>query len=417
MKHIFLVLVVFTAHMFAVDATIEVIKKVEDLPTIELQGANVEQSLALIDKKFAPLLLSDINVLAHFRVNNEVKKIGYDSIFNTTRNDYTLRYRLRSDNTGRLNCDFKLLNVTGERVFEKSYHLKNNAHYVFLAHAVASDINDFLGMASVEWMKKYVILARYKGAKKSEIVVADYTLTYQQTVVKGGLDIFPKWASASQSAFYYTHYTDRGPEIYKFDMATGRKSKILESDGMAICSDVSADGRKMLLTLAPNGQPDVYMYDVVNRTKERITSYTGIDVNANFIDGDKRITFVSDRLGYPNVFAKTLGKRGVEQLVYYGKSNNSCSAYKNYIVYTSRESGHEFEYNTFNLHLISTKSDFIRRLTSSGVNQFPKFSFDGESVIFIKTYRNESSVGVIRLKYNRSFLFPLKGGKIQSLDW
>jgi len=417
MRHLFIVFLFLTSQLFAVDATIEVIKKVEDLPTIAIQGKNEDKSLESTNKKFAPLLLSDINVLAHFRVNNEVKSINYDSIFDTTRNDYTLRYRLRSDYTGRLNCDFKLLNSAGDKVYEKSYHLKDNAHYVFLAHAVASDINDYLGMASVEWMKKYVIFARYKGAKKSEIVVADYTLTYQQTVVSGGLDIFPKWASSSQSSFYYTHYTKRGPAIYKFDMTTGRKSKILESDGMAICSDVSEDGRKILLTLAPNGQPDVYLYDVLNKSKERITSYAGIDVNANFIDGGKRITFVSDRLGYPNVFAKTIGKRGVEQLVYYGKSNNSCSSYKNYIVYTSRESGHEFEYNTFNLHLISTKSDFIRRLTSSGVNQFPKFSFDGESVIFIKSYRNESSVGVIRLKYNRSFLFPLKGGKIQSLDW
>jgi len=417
MKRLILLLSLFLSQLFAVDATLEVIKKVEDLPTMQIQGSSADKSLENIDRKFAPLLLSDINVLAHFRLDETIKKVQYNSMFNTTRNDYTLRYRLRNDSSGRLNCDFKLLNGAGQNILEKSYHLKDNAHYVFLAHALASDINDFLGMASVEWMKKYVVFARYKGSKKSEIVVADYTLTYQQTVVSGGLDIFPKWASANQNSFYYTHYTNKGPQIYKFDMTTGSRTKILESDGMAICSDVSADGSKMLLTLAPNGQPDVYLYDVRTKTKERLTTYAGIDVNANFIEGGKRITFVSDRLGYPNVFAKTIGKRGVEQLVYYGKSNNSCTSYKNYIVYTSRESGHEFEHNTFNLHLISTQSDFIRRLTSSGINQFPKFSFDGESVIFIKSYRNESSVGVIRLKYNRSFLFPLKGGKIQSLDW
>ena len=35
----------------------------------------------------------------------------------------------------------------------------------------------------------------------------------------------------------------------------------------------------------------------------------------------------------------------------------------------------------------------------------------------IKNYKAESSVGIIRLKQNKSFLFPLKIGKIQSIDW
>lgn len=59
----------------------------------------------------------------------------------------------------------------------------------------------------------------------------------------------------------------------------------------------------------------------------------------------------------------------------------------------------------------------MKRLTSSGINQFPKFSTDGETLLFIKTYAGESSVGIIRLNYNKSFLFPLTGGRIQSIDW
>ena len=129
------------------------------------------------------------------------------------------------------------------------------------------------------------------------------------------------------------------------------------------------------------------------------------------------IAFVSNRLGYPNVFSKNIGGRGVQQMVYYGKSNVALAAYKNYIVYKSRESSNEFSHNTFNLHLISTRSDFIRRLTATGVNEFPRFSNNGDSIIFIKNYKSESSVGIIRLKQNKSFLFPLKIGKIQSIDW
>jgi TolB protein len=201
------------------------------------------------------------------------------------------------------------------------------------------------------------------------------------------------------------------------DLKSGMRTRITQSEGMLVCSDVTDDGRYLLLTMAPDGQPDIYRYDTTKQNIERLTYFKGIDVNGQFIDNNKRITFVSDRLGYPNIYAKTIGANSVEQMVFYGRNNNSCSSHDNYIVYTSRESNEAFGRNTFNLHLISTRTDFIRRLTANGVNQFPKFSPDGDSIVFIKNIGRESSVGIIRLKYNKTFLFPLLGGKIQSLDW
>jgi TolB protein len=99
------------------------------------------------------------------------------------------------------------------------------------------------------------------------------------------------------------------------------------------------------------------------------------------------------------------------------RSAAAVSAIKNFVVYSSRESDNEFGRNTFNLHLISTKSDYIRRLTASGMNQFPKFSSDGESIIFIKHQDNESALGIIRLNANKEFITPIKVNKIQSIDW
>ena len=93
------------------------------------------------------------------------------------------------------------------------------------------------------------------------------------------------------------------------------------------------------------------------------------------------------------------------------------TSYKDYIVYKSRDIKNEFGYSSFNLYLVSSKSDFMMRLTTFGVNEFPKFSIDGESILFIKTYNNKSSIGIIRINYNKSFLFPLKVGRIQSIDW
>jgi TolB protein len=104
-------------------------------------------------------------------------------------------------------------------------------------------------------------------------------------------------------------------------------------------------------------------------------------------------------------------------MIYHGKNNSSCSSHGKYIVYSSREGKNSFGKNTFNLYLISTQTDFIRKLTTSGKNMFPRFADDGETVVFIKYIGNKSALGVLRLNANKSFLFPLNAGKIQSIDW
>ena len=306
---------------------------------------------------------------------------------------------------------------SNKSVFNKSFSTSKRSRYPFLAHRSSISINEYLNAPSIGWMDKFVIFSRSTGAKKSEIVIADYTLTYQKVIVKGGLNVFPKWADKAQESYYYTTYNKTVPTLMRANLYTGKKEQILKSDGMIVASDVSSDGKKILLTMSPNGQSDIYMYDLVKKIKTKITKYKGIDVSGNFVENDTKVVFVSDRLKYPNIFAKKINERGIERLVYHGRNNSSATSYKDYIVYTSREGDNEFSKGSFNLYLISTKSDFIRRLTTTGRNQFPKFSTDGESILFIKTYKGKSSLGIIRINYNKSFLFPLKSGKLQSIDW
>ncbi len=403
--------------LYGADATIEVIKKVDSLPSIAVEDASVSFT-DTTNKRFFRLLVSDLNVLTLFNVERKYSNTNYENEKVVRENkvmDYVLRYRLRTDDDSAFIADIKLIRENNV-ILKKSYRVKRSKMNPFIAHSIAYDINAYFGAAPVDWMKRKLIISRLSAPGESEIVIADYTLSYQHVIIKGGLNVFPKWSDSSRKSFYYTSLSSIRPTLIKIDVRTGKRTKILTSDGMLVCSDVSSDGKKLILTMAPSGQPDVYIYDVASTKYKRLTSYGGIDVNGQFME-DGRIVFVSNRLGYPNIFAKKLGDKSVEQMVYYGQSNSACTAHKEYIVYKARESTHAFSKNTFNLHLISTKTDFIRRLTATGVNEFPRFSKDGDAVIFVKNYKQQSSIGVIRLQQNKNFLFPLKSGKIQSMDW
>ena len=413
---IFIILFFFLNIAYAGNATIEVIKKADSLPTIAIEDASISYT-DTFKLQFFKSLVADLNVISLFNVDRHYRYINYNNTDVLVANkdmNYVLRYKMFEDDNAALNVQVKLLN-DNEEVFSKKYRVSKKNIYMFVSHAIAFDINEFMGAPSVSWMKRKVIFSRVVAPRKTEIVIADYTLSYQYTVLKGGFNIFPKWATNDQNGFYYSSLDDK-PTLKYVDIKAGKIKSIVSSDGMIVCSDVSCDGKTLLLTMALNGQPDIYSYSLEKKTYKRLTFYNGIDVNGQFLGGDK-IVFISSRLGYPNVFSKQLSTNDVEQMVYYGKSNSACSVHGEYIVYKARESSHAFSKNTFNLHLISTKTDFIRRLTAVGINEFPRFSQDGDAIIFIKNYKAQSAIGIIRLNHNKNYLFPLKYGRIQSMDW
>ena len=416
MKIIFSLLLIFGL-TFANDATIEVIKKVDALPSIAVEDSSISYD-DTFKLQFFKSLIADLNVISLFNVDRFHRVTHYNDTDVMVENkdmNYVLRYKMFEDDNGALNVDMKILHDSSE-VFSKSYKVSRQNIYMFVSHAMAYDINEYMGEPSVEWMKRKVIFSRIVGPKKSEIVISDYSLSYQHVIVKGGFNVFPKWANNDQNAFYYTSLDDLKPTLKHVDIKTVKVTNIMSSDGMMICSDVSRNGKTLLLTMANNGQPDIYTYNVDTKKYKRETVYGGIDVNAQFMDKN-RIIFISSRLGYPNVFSKRLDTKEVEQMVYYGRSNSACSSNGEYIVYKARETSNAFDKNTFNLHLISMKTDFIRRLTATGINEFPRFSRDGDAILFIKNYKSQSSIGIIRLNHNKNYLFPLKYGKVQSMDW
>ena len=424
MKKILFVLLMLTNFLLAIDATMEIVKNRSNLPNIATMiSIDTTGVVNGYDKEILELVKKDIVVSGHFDNIDLDTQYHFEQIpeydyLKKKEIDLCLVLQVRNGKFGGLVLNSKLYDVnTQSIVFSKSHSTSAAVRFPFLSHSIVIDINKYLSAPSIDWMNKFVVFARYLDSKTSEIVVSDYTLTYQKTVVKGGLNIFPKWASDKKEAIYYTTYNYGEPTLMKLNLYTGEKEKIISSDGMLVCSDVSKDGRKLLLTMAPNSQPDIYLYDTFKNLKTRITTYNGIDVSGSFVEDETKIVFVSDRLRHPNIFAKKIGKKGVERLIYHGRNNSQCSTYGDYIVYSSRETDNEFGSKVFNLYLISTYSDYVRRLTTTGQNQFPKFSDDGESILFIKNDSGKSYLMVNRINYNKNHSFILKSGKLQSIDW
>ncbi|MDX9901321.1 MAG: Tol-Pal system protein TolB [Aliarcobacter sp.] len=420
-KILLLLSLVFCSVFAQVDANLEVVKKTNALPKILVSVATDTLEIETLNK-IKKNLADDLSVSGHFEVVSVNSVTSYENmpdIIGLSNQGINLYLNLSAKKEAdSYTLMTKLYDINSRTlILEKNFATTQEDRYVFLAHKAAISTNAFFKAPSIDWMEKFVVFSTYTTSGAADIMIGDYTLTYKKTVVSGGLNIFPKWADREQKTIYYTTYNYKKPTLVKLNIYNRSKEIIMDSDGMLACSDVNADGTKLLVTASPTGQPDIFVYDTRTKKQTQVTKFGGIDVGGHFIENDTRIVFVSDRLGNPNIFAQGINSSSVERLVYHSNNNSSATAFGNNIVYSSKDSSNEMGEKSFNLYLISTKTDSMKRLTSSGINQFPKFSTDGETLLFIKTFGGSSSIGIIRLTYSKSFLFPLKGKRIQSIDW
>lgn len=404
--------------MAALDATLEIITSSTKLPFIVVEhiADNNEYGQKLLSQ-----LVGDLKVSNHFQVEKGESVKDREPDFQTYKDkkiDLIARVSA-SKRGGGIAGRLVLYDVrNAKKVLEQEYTQPTFNRYPFLAHEMCIGINIYVQAPRIDWMRELVVLSKYTTSGNSLITLADYTLTFQQDIIQGGLNIFPKWGNKEKTIIYFTRYINDKPTILRYELSTNTAEIITQSDGMAVVSDVSSDGQRLLLSLTPNkGAADVYLYELQTKNLKRLTTFSGIDVGGKFINGEKEVAFVSDRLGYPNVFATNIEGGNVEQLVFHGRNNSSVASHDKYIVYTSRESNNEFGLNTFNIYLIATNSDFIRRLTEKGSNQMPTFSKDGKNIMYIKHTQTQSALGIIRLDYNSSYFFSLPKVKIQSYDW
>lgn len=407
----FLVIFIFSFYLFAdVDATIRIEKDVESRSRVAIIDDSVGVS-PNINSKFFDILLADLKISGHF-LADKTHYMAKGSDFGNK--DYIIKYRFSIEDSASLNI--QLIEVSSNKqIMSKNYNIPSFSKYPFLAHQAVSDINQFLKYPSISWINRYIVFSRYTSKKQSEIILSDYTMNYRKVIISGGLNLFPKWADKEQRNLYYTSYNSLIPTLYKLNIYNGSKSKIVSSEGMLVCSDVK--GSKILVTMAPNGQPDIYEIDTQSGVKNRLTSFSGIDVKGRYVDDGDSMIFVSNPLGSANIYKKSLYGSSISQLVYHGKNNNSCDAYGNKIVYSSRETKSGYSQNRFNIYLASSNGYNTKPLTSTGSNQLPTFSSDGSVVLYVKSRANSSSIGYINLKDLKTVQFPISGRKIQSLDW
>ena len=97
----------------------------------------------------------------------------------------------------------------------------------------------------------------------------------------------------------YVSFETGKPAIYLQEIATGRREKLTDFEGLNGSPVFSPDGKQLALVLSAGGNPDVFVLDLETRKLRQLTRHFSIDTEPSWTADGEAVLFTSNRGAVP----------------------------------------------------------------------------------------------------------------------
>jgi len=257
-----------------------------------------------------------------------------------------------------------------------------------LARVVADDVVErFTGKRGVS-ATQIAFVSNQPGSKQVFLMEANGARKRPVTRNRS-INLFPGWAADNRSLVYTSYKTGR-PEIWTIYRGSRPGDRLLRSGDEQLRAVWSRQPGLGALVLNRNANTDIYA--LRGGRLERLTNSRSIEVSPSFSPDGRRLAFVSDRGGAPQIYVKDLATGEEKRLTYRGQynSNPAWSPDGDWIAYTARTSG------GFDIYLIDPDNGFTMPLVlHPRTDEDPAWSPDGRKIAFTSNRRGRKDVYVI----------------------
>jgi TolB protein len=272
----------------------------------------------------------------------------------------------------------------GATMLAKRYR-GNREDWRRMTHRLADDIIQAVtGEKGIMGMKVLFISG---GRNQREVYAADLDghnvrkLTNQRNIT-----VSPS-LSPNGKYLAYTSYKDGRPNLYVVDVDTGKEVFVDREEGMKLGTGWVA-GSTFAYSHTSGRYSTINTVELPGGRKQTVMREPGILTSPSFSADGRKMVFVSDMYGNPQIFSRDMGSGETKRLTYSGTYNTSpnVSPKGDLIAFVCRTEG------SFEICVMNADGSDQRILTSGGLNDSPQFSPCGRYIIYSSKQGNRDQV-------------------------
>ena len=316
------------------------------------------------------------------------------------------------DTGGALRAGVSVVNtVTG-----RAYLTKNFARGSAEARRLAHEVNDEIVWAvkKVKGIASTRIAMIGKAGKQDDLYICDADGGGLVRLTRdGAICLRPRWTPGGQGIFY-TSFVGGYPDVYRIDLKSNRRERVVSFPGLNTGAIVSPDGRRLALVLSKDGNPDLYVIDLADRRLTRLTR-TGraAEASPTWSPDGNQLAFVSNSSGLPQIYV--LGASGGEpKRVTFRGSENVCPDYgpDGRIVYSSKREG------VYQIYVYDPQTGEHSQLKQDYANhEDPSWARDGRHVVCSVSRQYRRSVYILDTLGDPPVRLAPDDGEWYAPDW
>ncbi len=232
-----------------------------------------------------------------------------------------------------------------------------------------------------------------KGRNREIFIVGLDGQEPRQVTSNRSFNLFPRW-SPNGNLLAYTSFRTGVPVIYLRNLEDGSDRPLVKFGNSKSPGCFSPGGDSLYASVSRDGNSDIYRVRLRDGEADKVVDGWGIEVSPVLSPDGKKIAFVSNRSGSPQVYVRDLaaasGERRISAAGGYATSPSWSSDGGNRIAFTAQSGG------KFSLYTVNPDGSDQRLLVSmDGDCTDPSFSPDGRYVVYTYQKKGYSELRII----------------------
>ncbi len=313
----------------------------------------------------------------------------------------------------KLEVKYRLWDVyTGQELFALSLETSVR-NWRRLGHKISDTIYERLTGEKGYFNTRIAFIAESgpKGNRQKRLTIMDQDGANMQFLTPGrDLVLTPRFSPSKDQILYLSYENDR-PQVFLYDLPTGRHMLLGDFSGMTFAPRFSPDGSKVIMSLVKNGNSDIYLFDINTKRQTRLTRHPGIDTSPSFSPDGRFVVFSSDRGGTAQLYVMNAKDGGDVRRISFGEGRYHMPVWSprgDLIAFTKQNKGR------FSIGVLKPepRNQQERILAEDYLVESPAWSPNGLMVLYTRQgpqTRGRSEIWRVSLAGGQESKLPLQG--------